>query len=348
MSRRLQSIDDAIRLGALRGVARADIEPIVKRHAFALTQHLADLIDPTDPGDPIALQFLPSTKEAKNSHQDRFDPLGDRLHSPVSGIVHRYPDRLLLMPVRACPAYCRFCFRREQVGPGSKALSHAELALALDYIRRQEQVWEVILSGGDPLMLKPKVLGQIIDALNQMTHIGLIRVHSRVPVADPSRISDALTAILSTGQKTLWLSIHVNHPRELSQSAEEAIARLLDAGIPLVSQTVLLHGVNDSPEVLERLFRRLTQLRVKPYYLHHPDPAPGTGHFRVGLKRGRDIASDLRSRLSGLCLPAYMIEIPGGAGKVPAEHTHLTEWHGENWPILDAAGDGHSHPVPND
>ena len=237
--------------------------------------------------------------------------------SPVKGIVHRYPDRVLLKALHACPVYCRFCFRREMVGPGGDALNAEELAAALDYIRDHDAVWEVILTGGDPLMLSPRRLGEIVSALDAMPHVGVIRFHTRVPVADPERVNDELLAALKVSDSAVWVAVHCNHPDELTVEVKAALGRLADAGIPLVSQSVLLRGVNDDAAVLEALFRGLVRARVKPYYLHHGDLAPGTGHFRTGLDEGRELVKRLRGRVSGLCQPAYVLDIPGGHGKAP-------------------------------
>jgi lysine 2,3-aminomutase len=304
--------------GLVAPAAVPGIEAVARRYAVAITPALRGLIDAADPADPIARQVVPSAAELETQPGELADPIGDRAHSPVEGLVHRYPDRVLLMPVGVCPVYCRYCFRRARVGRGDKALSDETLAGAFDYIRDHPEIWEVILSGGDPLMLPPARLARIAEALAAIPHVDILRVHSRVPTADPARITDAMVSALTASRLTPWLAIHVNHPRELGSEALAAIARLADAGIPLLSQSVLLRGVNDDPAVLAALFRALVKARVKPYYLHQLDPAPGTGHFRVPLAEGKRLMEGLRGRLSGLCLPTYMLELPGGAGKVPA------------------------------
>jgi lysine 2,3-aminomutase len=315
--------EDLVAAGLAAPERLADLARIAARYAIAVTPALADLIDPADPADPIAAQFLPDPAELDLAPDEHPDPIGDGSHAPVKGIVHRYPDRVLLKPLHACPVYCRFCFRREQVGPGGAALTAAELAAAIGYIRGNPAIWEVILSGGDPLMLSPRRLGGSVRSLDGKDHLGVIRLHSRVPVADPARITPSLVAALAA-EKAVFVVIHANHPRELSPAMRAACRRLTEAGIPLLSQSVLLRGVNDDPAILEALLRGLVAMRVKPYYLHHLDRAPGTRRFRTSIAAGQTIARQLRGRVSGLCQPLYVLDLPGGRGKVPIGPTYLT------------------------
>jgi len=301
-------------------VARSEaeaLERVATRFSVAITPDLVDLVTPGDVSDPIARQFVPSRRELRILPEERVDPIGDDPRTPVKGITHRYPDRLLLKPVHVCPAYCRFCFRREKVGPGSEVLSREELEVALDYVRAHEEVWEVILSGGDPLILPPRKLAEIVSALEAIEHVRVLRVHTRVPVMDPGRIDAALIDALRAEGLTTYVVLHTNHPRELGPKAREACARIVDAGIPMLAQTVLLRGVNDDAETLKELFRELVVLRVKPYYLHHGDLAVGTGHFRTTIEEGQALAGELRRSLSGIAQPTYVLDIPGGHGKVP-------------------------------
>jgi len=292
------------------------LEKVASRFAVAITPAMLDLIDPADPHDPIARQFVPATEELIDAPTDITDPIGDAAHSPLPGIVHRYPDRLLLTPIRVCPVYCRFCFRRETVGQsGNGALSAAELQAALDYIRAHTEVWEVILSGGDPLLLSPRRLDQILAELDAIDHVRVIRIHTRVPVVAPEQINKQLVATLKRA-KAVYIVLHSNHARELSATAREACGLLVDNGIPMLSQTVLLKGINDDAATLEQLFRALVENRIKPYYLHHADRAPGTAHFRTSIATGQALMRELRGRVSGLCQPEYVLDIPGGAGKV--------------------------------
>lgn len=323
------------------------LEEVVRRYAVSVTDAVAATMHAADPEtDPVARQYLPTAAELVTAPDERHDPIGDDTHSPVEGIVHRYPDRLLLMPVKTCAVYCRYCFRRENVGPGKQMLSPEELNAALDYIRAAPHVWEVILSGGDPLILSPRRLREILEALEEIPHVRVIRIHSRIPVADPSRITPELCGVLSGVKKALYLAVHVNHAQELSAAAEKALGDLHRAGCVLLSQSVLLRRVNDNPQALEDLFRRLVELRVKPYYLHHMDKASGTSHFRVSLKTGRGLLRALRGRLSGLCQPAYMLDIPGGFGKIPVGPEHLKE-QGGAYRVTDPQGQEHRYSDPD-
>ncbi|MBS0546815.1 MAG: lysine-2,3-aminomutase-like protein [Proteobacteria bacterium] len=312
--------------------------------AIALTPEMLALIDRRDvANDPIARQFVPSAAETVIAPEERDDPIGDEARSPVKGIVHRYPDRLLLKPLHACPVYCRFCFRREKVGPGGEALSDAELEAALAYIRAHPEVWEVILTGGDPLMLAPRRLAALIAALDAIPHVAVIRLHSRVPIVEPSRLGDEVVAALKPRRATLWLGVHCNHARELGAPTKDALRRLADAGIPLLGQTVLLAGINDDVETLDTLMRALVAARVKPYYLHHPDLVRGTGHFRVSIARGQALMKALRGRLSGLATPTYVLDVPGGYGKVPVGPNYLGD-DPDALTVGDAFGGRHPYP----
>ena len=295
---------------------RAALEKVAARYAVAITPAIAELIDRSDPHDPIARQFVPDARELALDPQESRDPIGDDAHSPVPGLVHRYPDRVLLKLVNACAVYCRFCFRREMVGPGRGGLSRTALTAALDYIRATPKIWEVILTGGDPLIVSPRRLADVMAQLAGIEHVKVIRVHTRMPIVAPERISAALVRALRT-DKAVFVVLHANHPRELSKKARAACARFIDAGIPLLSQSVLLRGVNDDAETLGALMRALVECRIKPYYLHHADLAPGTAHLRTTIAHGQGLMRALHGRLSGLCQPAYVLDIPGGYGKSP-------------------------------
>ncbi len=316
------------------------LERVAARYAVAVTPAVAALVGPGD--DPIARQFIPSQAELHVLAEELSDPIGDAAHSPVKGIVHRYTDRVLLTPTHACAVYCRFCFRREVVGPsGAGALSEAELDAAAAYIAARPAIWEVILTGGDPLVLSPRRLRAIMDRLAAVPHVRVVRLHTRVPVVDPERVSPGLVAALRCADKAVWVGLHANHPRELTPAARAACARLVDAGLPMVSQTVLLRGVNDDPATLEALLRGFVEMRVKPYYLHHADLAPGTAHLRTGIAEGRALLRDLRGRVSGLAQPTYVLDIPGGHGKAPVGPVHLAEG-GEV--VEDPSGRRHAYP----
>ena len=302
--------------GLIPDAGAADADRVSERYAVAVTPHLAHLIDPSDPADPISRQFVPDVLELTPHPADLADPIGDGAHSPLKGIVHRHANRLLLLPTLVCPVYCRFCFRRETVGPAGGVLTADELDRALGYIAAHDEVIEVILSGGDPLTLSDRRLADIVHRLDGLAHVETIRIHTRVPIAEPDRVTPALVEIVAL-ETPVYMAVHCNHPRELAPPVTAALARLADAGIPMLSQTVLLKGVNDDPETMAALMRALVRNRVKPYYLHHPDLAPGTAHFRTTIADGQALMRALRRLVPGPALPTYVLDIPGGHGKVP-------------------------------
>jgi lysine 2,3-aminomutase len=314
-----RSLADLVAAGALPSSALDDpaLARVARDYAIAVTPGMLDLMAGTPADDPIARQFLPTADEGTTTPAELADPIGDHAHAPVKGIVHRYPDRVLLKPLHACPVYCRFCFRREQVGPGGEALDDAALDAALDYVAGRPAIWEVVVTGGDPFMLSPRRIARIVAALDALPHVAVVRFHTRVPLVDPGRVDSALVAALRAARAAVYVGVHCNHARELTPAARGALARLADGGLPLLSQSVLLRGVNDSVEALEALFRGLVAARVRPYYLHHPDMARGTSHFRLPIEEGQALVRALRGRLSGLCQPTYVLDLPGGHGKSP-------------------------------
>jgi lysine 2,3-aminomutase len=333
-----------VEAGLVAPAREAALARVAERFAVAITPEMAALIDPADPADPIARQFVPDARELAIAPEEDADPIGDHRFAPLKGIVHRYPDRVLLKPMHVCPVYCRFCFRREDVGPGSESLTQAELEAALDYIRAREAIWEVIVTGGDPFLLSPRRLKAIVKALEAIPHVAVIRFHTRVPIVMPRRVDAALIAALAS-EKAVYVVIHANHSRELTPAAKAAAKRLGAAGISLLSQSVLLRGVNDDEATLTALLRGLVAMRVKPYYLHHADLAHGTAHLRTGLAEGRALMRRLRGRVSGLCQPAYVLDLPGGYGKVPVGSSYVEAGAGEEeWLIEDPAGRRHVYP----
>jgi lysine 2,3-aminomutase len=333
----------------------AVLEKVAARYAVAVTPDMAALIDPDDANDPIARQFIPSAEELVRQPGEDSDPIGDQAHSPVAGIVHRYPDRVLFKLVHVCAVYCRFCFRREMIGPGkATALSQDAYDGAINYIRAHSEIWEVILTGGDPLMLSPRRLAEIMADIAAIDHVRIIRIHTRVPVADPARISREMIAALKVEGATTWVALHANHVRELTDRARAACAGIIDAGIPMVSQSVLLRGVNDNAEALEALMRAFVECRIKPYYLHHGDLAPGTSHLRTTLQHGQELMRALRGRVSGLCQPDYVLDIPGGHGKAPVGPNYLSransfsrereQFEETRYRVVDYCGDVHLYP----
>jgi len=324
-----------------------EIDEVSQVFAMAVTPEMLALIVPGDRDDPIARQFVPSSEELITLPEERADPIGDDVFTPVKGITHRYPDRLLLKPVLVCPIYCRCCFRREKVGPGGGVLTSDELEVALDYIRVHTEVWEVILSGGDPLVLSERRIAYIVSALDTIEHVEVIRVHTRVPVVEPGWVTPGLVQALKVSTP-VYVVLHCDHPRELTNAARTACAALVDAGIPMLSQTVLLKGVNDDYETLSQLQRALVRARVKPYYLHHGDLARGTSHFRTSIEEGQNLMRALRGRVSGICQPTYVLDIPGGHGKVPIGPNYLRrDDMDDRYLVEDFRGGVHIYPPHN-
>ncbi|GJE48520.1 L-lysine 2,3-aminomutase [Methylobacterium tardum] len=344
MNRVLRSAEDLAEAGLISAAEADALRAVLARYAVSVTADMAELIDPADPEDPIARQFIPDPRECATAPEERADPIGDAAHAPVTGIVHRYPDRVLLKPLHVCPVYCRFCFRRETVGPdGLGTLTDAELEAAFAYIERDPRIWEVVLTGGDPFALSSRRLGIIAQRLSRIDHVRVMRLHTRVPVVKPELVTETLVQALQLFGGAVFVALHANHPREFTPSARTACARLVDAGIPMVSQSVLLRGINDDAATLEALMRTFVENRIKPYYLHHGDLAPGTGHMRTGLAEGQDLMRTLRGRLSGLAQPTYVLDIPGGHGKVPVGPNYLRET-GAGARVTDPNGCDHAYP----
>ncbi len=340
----LRTLDDLADAGLIAPERLPALEAVAARYAVAITPGMADLIDVSDAADPIAAQFLPREKEMNQDPLERADPIGDEAHSPVHGVVHRYPDRVLLKQTHTCAVYCRFCFRREMVGPeGHGNMTPDQLDEATAYIAQRPDIWEVIVTGGDPLVLSPRRLRETMDRLGAIPHVKIVRFHTRIPVVTPEAVTDELVAALRVAGKTTWIALHANHPREMTPAARAACARLIDGGIAMVSQTVLLRGVNDDPETLGTLMRAFVETRIKPYYLHHTDLAPGTGHLRTTIEEGQAVMRALRGAYSGLCQPTYILDIPDGHGKVPIGPQYL-----EAGVVEDPAGRKRPYPPSTD
>lgn len=322
--------------------------PTARRKAATPQQRalLTEQVEATilSPDDAVARQYVPDVREGDILPEEEADPIGDDAHSPTKGLVHRYPDRVLLKITDTCAVYCRFCFRKEMVGKGQGVLSPFEIGDAINYIRANPQIKEVILSGGDPLTLSNRRLSDVLSALSGIEHLDIIRFHTRAPLVQPDRIDDDLVALIRAQEKALYVVMHVNHAQEIDNRIKAALKRLSSSGAVLLSQTVLLKGINNNAAVLETLFRTLLANRVKPYYLHHPDLAPGTSHFRVDIKEGQDIMKQLRGRVTGLAYPHYVLDIPGGYGKVPLSASYLEELADGTYKIEDIHGMQHAYP----
>ncbi len=311
--------------GLISPDAMPELERVAARYAVAITPAMAELIDPADPDDPIARQFVPSSAELDSQPDEDADPVGDKAHSPTAGVVHRYPDRVLLKLTHTCAVYCRFCFRREMVGPGGEGdLTGDALAAALTYIAATPAIWEVVITGGDPLILSPRRLAEVMARLAAIAHVKVVRFHTRLPVVDPTAITPERVAALKSPAQAVYVALHANHARELTPRARAACARIIDAGLPMLGQTVLLRGINDDAATLGALMRAFVETRIKPYYLHHADLAPGTAHLRPTIAQGQAVMKALRGDLSGLCQPLYVLDIPGGHGKVPVGPSYLS------------------------
>ena len=330
----LTTVEDLADAGYVASCDSADLNRVAQsfriRVTPAMQQHASG----------IAAQFIPDRRELTIRDEELADPIGDHAHSPVPGLTHRYPDRAILHVTQTCDVYCRFCFRREAVGAAGP-LPPDQLSAALDYVAATPALREIILTGGDPLTLSPRRLASVLERLDAIPHIEVIRIHSRVPVVAPERIAEILPVLRRPA--ALYLVIHTNHPDELTADGRTAIRALADAGVALLSQSVLLRGVNDDAETLARLFRALTALRVTPYYLHHCDLARGTSHFRTTIDEGLAIVAAFRGHLSGVAIPRYVLDLPGGYGKVPLDSDAVTRDGTGRWKIRDWQGRIHDY-----
>lgn len=327
------SITDSALLADHFAVDPEALHDVVRRYPMRINAYYLSLISGV--GDPLWLQAVPDPSEVCRG-TGKPDPLCEEMQSPVPGVVHRYPDRALFLVSNQCALYCRHCMRKRRVG--AAAVNRPEvIKTGLEYIGATEGIEEVILSGGDPLMLPDDDLRTILESLRHMPHVRVIRIHSRMPCTLPHRITPALTTLLRQ-YHPLFVNTQFNHPMEITPAAMDACGRMVDAGIPVGCQSVLLKGVNDNVETLKALFRGLVRMRVRPYYLHHPDPVGGTAHFSVPLKKGLAMMAQLRGHISGICLPYYMLDLPGGGGKVPLLPDAVTDMGGGRWLIRNYQG----------
>ncbi len=345
-ARTLRTIDDLSAASLVPHENGETLRPVAARYALAITPAMTTLIDRRDPGDPIARQFVPDARELDRRPEEDADPIGDKRHSPVEGVVHRYRDRVLLKIVHICPVYCRFCFRREMVGPNREPnLSPQALDAALAYIASHGEIAEVILTGGDPFILTARRAADLTQRLAAIAHVKVLRWHTRVPVVEPGRVTGEFVAALKVPGKATYVALHANHAREFTPQAREACARLIDAGIPMLSQSVLLKGVNDDAETLAELMRAFVENRIKPYYLHHADLAPGTAHFRTTIAHGQNLMRELRRRVSGLAVPRYVLDIPGGHAKANLETCDIERNASGALRVRDDEGRWHDYPA---
>ncbi|MGB5165805.1 MAG: KamA family radical SAM protein [Woeseiaceae bacterium] len=323
----------------------------IKRHNGALplgiVPYYASLLDPKDPTQGLRRTIVPVLGEYETSRGENADPLGEDTHSPVPGLVHRYPDRVLLLVTNFCSVYCRYCTRARMVGSvGERSVKKSDIEVALDYIDGNKAIRDVLISGGDPLSLDDDRLEYILKRLRNMRHVEFIRIGSKQPVVQPMRITPALTRILKR-YHPLWMSLHFTHPDELTPEVAEACARLADAGIPLGSQTVLLKGVNDDVETMKTLVHGLLRNRVKPYYLYQCDPISGSAHFRTPVSKGVEIIRGLRGHTTGYAVPTFVVDAPDGGGKIPVAPDYTLGYDGDDLLLRSYDGGVYRYPDPD-
>jgi len=319
---RITTTDQLKKILALSEKDEEEINTCLGAFRMAITPYYASLINPSDPKDPIRMQAVPSILETHADDNDLSDPLGEMADSPVPHVVHRYPDRVLLLVTLQCAMYCRHCTRRRAVGEEDKPITEAQLQKAIAYIRAHQEIRDVLISGGDPLTMGTAKLEHIISSLRTIEHVEIIRIGTRVPVVMPMRITQELTDMLRK-YHPIWINTHFNHPNELTPESARACAAIVDAGIPLGNQTVLLRGVNDNADTMKRLLLGLVKMRVRPYYLYQCDLSCGIGHFRTRVEVGIDIMHQLTGNISGYALPKYVIDAPGGGGKIPLGYDYV-------------------------
>lgn len=324
---------------------KKQIEEVAEFFSIGISKTMQGQILNNNNNDPIFAQFVPSAVENIVNEYEIYDPIGDDEHLKLNGLVHRYNNRALVKLNKVCPVYCRFCFRREKIGRAkANGLNFDELNQILEYLEKNSQINEVILSGGDPLIYNKKSLSYLCEGLNKLPNIEILRIHSRVPIVSPDLVNSALLNSINKFQKAKFLIIHINHIQELSEISIEILKKIQKSDILILSQTVLLKGINDKPEVLAKLFSKLLSLQIKPYYLHHPDLARGTSHFGLNLEQGMKIYNDLKSLISGLGLPRYVLDIPKGFGKIDLNLDNVKIDENQNYKVRDKNGNWHFYP----
>ena len=343
---RITTTERLKKLLPLTAQEQADIDVCLNSFRMAITPYYASLIDPNDPRDPIRLQAVPSVMEAHIDPNDMTDPLGEAADSPTKNLVHRYPDRVLLLVTMQCSMYCRHCTRRRTVGEEDRSITQEQLEKALNYIRTHTEIRDVLVSGGDPLTMSTAKLEKILSALRSIEHVEIIRIGTRVPVVMPMRITNELTDMLRR-YHPVWINTHFNHPKELTPEAARACASIVDAGIPLGNQTVLLRGINDDTETMKQLLLGLVKMRVRPYYLYQCDLSCGIGHFRTRVEAGIEIMRELTGSISGYALPKYVIDAPGGGGKIPVGYDYVVSRDDREVLLENFRGQRYCYPQPS-
>jgi len=334
------SVVTAAQLARHLPISQKQVQQVIERYPLRINPYYLSLI--RSPQDPIWMQTVPDMAEI-NDQQGLEDPLAEEDSSPVPNLIHRYPDRVVLLVSSQCAVYCRYCMRKRIVGK-PLIITDETIKAGIGYIEDHPAIRDVILSGGDPFMLDDEKLCRILEQIHSIPHVEIIRIHTRIPCTLPQRVTRNLTQILKAFHP-LYINIHINHPREITAEAAQACGKLADAGIPLGCQTVLLKGVNDDPEVMTLLMQKLLTIRVKPYYLHHPDLVRGTRHFQTAFNVGLGIMDALRGHTSGLCVPHYMVDLPGGGGKIPLLTEYAREKRPGKWLIKNYAGKIYEYPT---
>lgn len=342
---RITNADALSKVLPMSETEKTDIEKCLKNFRMAITPYYASLIDPDDPNDPVRRQCVPTIEETYPCENDLLDPLGELKDSPVPHIVHRYPDRVLFLVTLKCSMYCRHCTRRRVVGEEDRIISEKELSTALSYISSHEEIRDVLISGGDPLVMSTAKLEHIIASIREIPHVDIVRIGTRVPVVMPMRITEELTDMLKKYQP-IWINTHFNHPKELTPDSARACAAIVDAGIPLGNQSVLLKGINDDAETMKKLLLGLVHMRIRPYYLYQCDLSKGIGHFRTTVEKGVEIMHALTGNISGYAVPKYVIDAPGGGGKIPINYEYVISRDDKEVVMENYRGDIYKYPQP--
>lgn len=343
-------ITTAEQLGEILPLAKSElkiIEHCLQKFRMAITPYYASLMDPHDENCPIRRQALPTEYELTDDLEDMDDPLHEEADSPVPGITHRYPDRVLFLVTDKCSMYCRHCTRRRLAGQRDRSMPTEKIKKAVGYIKKNKNIRDVLISGGDPLTLSDVKLEKIIKSLRAVDHVEVIRIGTRAPVVMPQRITAGLCKMLAR-YHPIWVNTHFNHPAELTPEATAACARLADSGIPLGNQTVLLKGVNDCPHIMKKLVQKLVRARVRPYYLYQCDLSKGIGHFRTAVSKGIEIIENLRGHTSGMAVPTFVVDAPGGGGKIPVGPQYVVSQSDRKYVLRNFEGKLCTYTEPDD
>lgn len=342
---RITNVESLSKLFPISEQEKSDIQECLKSFRMGITPYYLSLINPEDPNDPIKQQCIPSIQETYPCSNDLTDPLNEDGDSPVPHIVHRYPDRVLFLVTLRCSMYCRHCTRRRLVGEEDTVITEAALKTALDYIRKHTEIRDVLISGGDPLTMSTEKLEHIIKGIRDIPNVDVVRIGTRVPVVMPMRIDYELLNMLKK-YHPIWINTHFNHPNEVTPESSRACQAIADAGIPLGNQTVLLKGVNDNSEVMKDLMYKLIRNRVRPYYLYQCDLSRGISHFRTPVETGIRIIHDLQGFISGFAVPKFVIDAPGGGGKVPICYNYVKEHNSKEYVLENFEGKTYRYPEP--